>query len=368
MQSNVEIMNIEDWRDIAEMIIDEFIELSQIEDVLATKLKSDSTKTNPAGYTNAIHATDKPFYLAIAYHEFYLNMGIVVKFSAWAWAEYQSNYYNLHSDHITLSEFLKMIESNIYSFRLSRIDIAVDYKNYYDSDFLDILYENIKDNVIKVVNINGTKSYKSSSAITTDNRITTVYLGSRKSNNTRSFLRIYDKKQEQIDKNGFRLSEAKKCDSWIRFEASFRTVYAHKITEELLKTNDYIKSLINIFLNKYRFFDVQNDKYCDYTEDLIQLLENQNPSQNILRCESPRDNSISQSIRYLILDSGLFTTFVKVFLLWGEDAEKKLLSFLRETYNAQKKDIVSKREIVAFAKKHSDLKNTNFSDYLSTIL
>ena len=222
----------------SETLIDEFIELSQIEDVLSTKLKSDSTKTNPAGYTNAIHATDKPFYLAIAYHEFYLNMGIVVKFSAWAWAEYQSNYYNLHSVHITLSEFLKMIESNIYSFRLSRIDIAVDYKNYFESNFLDTLNEDIKNNVIKVVNVNDIKSFQSSSAITNDNKISTIYLGSRKSN-TRSFLRIYDKKQEQLNNNGFRMAEAKECESWIRFEASYRSIYAHKVTDELIKTNNY---------------------------------------------------------------------------------------------------------------------------------
>ena len=365
LQSRVEIMNIEDWQDIAQMLIDEFISLSLLEDVLDTTFSTDNNKSNPAGYTSAIHVTNKPYYLSIAYHEFYVNMGVIVKFSAWAWAEYQANYLKKYSVNITLSKFLNMINSSIYDFRLSRVDVAIDYKNYFEDNFLDVLNDDIASEKIKVVNENNIKSFHSSSSIKTNNKISSIYLGSKKAN-TRVFMRIYNKKKEQIEKNGFRLSEAKKCDSWIRFEASFRTVYAHKITEELIKTNDYIKSLINIFLNKYRFFDVQNDKYCDYTEDLIQLLEN--PSQNILRCESPRDNSISQSIRYLILDSGLFTTFVKVFLLWGDEAEKKLLSFLREAYKAQKKDILNKREIIAFVKKHSDLKNTDFSNYLSTIL
>ncbi|EKC59164.1 replication initiation factor family protein, partial [human gut metagenome] len=64
-----------------------------------------------------------------------------------------------------------------------------------------------------------------------------IYIGSR-AENAQSLLRVYDKKSEQISNNGFRLDEALQCDSWVRFEASYRGNYAHQITEQLEHITD----------------------------------------------------------------------------------------------------------------------------------
>ena len=47
----------------------------------------------------------------------------------------------------------------------------------------------------------------------------TFYIGSRKEN-SQLLLRVYNKKAEQINTNGFRLNEALECENWLRLEAS----------------------------------------------------------------------------------------------------------------------------------------------------
>ena len=64
--------------------------------------------------------------------------------------------------------------------------------------------------------------------------IETVYIGSKKEN-TKALCRIYDKRLEQINKNGFRLDEALACDDWTRFEISYRGTYAWQCAEQLNK-------------------------------------------------------------------------------------------------------------------------------------
>ena len=71
------------------------------------------------------------------------------------------------------------------------------------------------------------------SAIDKDGAYETFYVGSRvgKSN---GFLRVYTKKQEQIQAIGYRYDEALQHESWVRFEACFLHDYAHQLSEQLL--------------------------------------------------------------------------------------------------------------------------------------
>jgi len=96
-------------------------------------------------------------------------------------------------------------------------------------------------------------------------------------------------------------------DNWVRFEASFRGKYAHQITESLLtgvSGHDELQRLIaHKMCDKYQFFDPVKDDVTDFTEDLLGIAQGSNFSH--LRAESPRDNSLRQSIRYLITNAGL---------------------------------------------------------------
>ncbi|WP_130807935.1 hypothetical protein [Senegalia massiliensis] len=83
----------------------------------------------PEGYTFGYSFNNSPFYFCIAYHEAFSKMGVIIKFSAYAWHEYVKRYNNQFNESINLYSFLMMIESDEYDFRLSRIDICCDFFN-----------------------------------------------------------------------------------------------------------------------------------------------------------------------------------------------------------------------------------------------
>lgn len=83
----------------------------------------------PEGYTTGYSFNNSPFYFCIAYHEAFSKMGIIVKFSAYAWHEYRKRYEEEYGVSIHLHSFFKAISSDEYSFRLSRIDILCDFIN-----------------------------------------------------------------------------------------------------------------------------------------------------------------------------------------------------------------------------------------------
>ena len=364
LQPNRNCFRYEEWEFYAELMIDDFIDRSKLETILDTIMSADDSKTNPAGYNTAVFAQKKPYYLSIAYHKDYPNMGVIVKFSAFAWADYQKCYRDIMGHDIDLRMFLDSIRyEKLYSFRLSRIDIAVDYKDYFSEDFLNSLYNDYSEGNIKIVNADYKQNIRETKANITNKEVNTIYIGSLRS---RSFLRVYNKKKEQIDTNGFRLNEAENCDSWIRFEASYRDIYAHQLTEKLLEdTQDYQTLLIEAFLSKYRFYDENKGSLCSFTKILVDLLSQDT---NILRCESPRNNSILRSIQYLITDSGLLSTLVKVFLIWGDRADEQLFDLLKRSYYKQKPDLIEKKEITAFVDKHkSTLKKTPFRKYIRSV-
>src|SRR5699024_12477993 len=70
-----------------------------------------------------------PFYFCTAYHEAFTKMGVIVKFSAYAWHEYQKRYEETCDESIHLHTFFKLIDSNDYTYILSRIDICCDFFN-----------------------------------------------------------------------------------------------------------------------------------------------------------------------------------------------------------------------------------------------
>lgn len=87
-------------------------------------------------------------------------------------------------------------------------------------------------------------------------------------------MRVYNKKNEQINTNGFRLDEALNCENWVRIETSFRGKYAHQITEQLKSVSDDISMsqfIASKICDRYRFFDVSTRHYTDFTQYLIEI-------------------------------------------------------------------------------------------------
>lgn len=189
LQSRTKPTYIEQWEGMALEIIEKFVELTKIEIVL-DKLK-ESTHSLPQRYSNGFVCDDTPYYFAIAYHEDFIQMGVCIKFSAHAWAKYRSNYEEIYAEPIQIHQFFETLNnSTLYSSRLSRIDIAIDFIN--EKVSVNSIYNQLskKNQIVKTAY--GRKNHSSLSAITKDNITSTFYLGS-KGKNIKALLRVYDK-------------------------------------------------------------------------------------------------------------------------------------------------------------------------------
>lgn len=369
-----EKVKVTEWSAVADAMIATFLECSKLTELFgpmgfATKVQ--------AGYTAGLAYIDRPWYLAISWHDDFPGMGICVRFSAHAYAAYKQAYAQRYQATMNIVLFLGMIKNCAYVIRLSRIDLTADYYDYTDellpSRLLcpDIIYERLKDGSYMVCNWKDRQSVRNMSAIDKDGAYETVYIGSRKGK-TNGYLRIYDKRQEQIQSMGYRYDEALQHQSWVRFEASFLHDYAHQITSELLRssTQDLKKLIAKYISDRYRFIDTSTGEVTAFTDDLIGIAAGVNPV--ALNTASPRDNTLRQSIEYLRAGSGLYATLFKTFKLWGDGADERLLKYLYDDYAYLYKaklqmgrDKSKMREIRAWLQRHeAETKKHPLDDYL----
>ena len=308
------------WKNEAEKMIKEFARLANLESIFGKQKELESSP--PKGYTTAYQYGEYPFYFAIAYHPSCPKMGVVVKFSAHSWAVY------CQKGKTNIKRFLDSVQSNLYRARLSRVDFTVDYQNWDIS--VDDIYQKLKEKQLIIHNHKGEVNHSEINAHETNGKASTFYVGSRKTG-TRLFLRVYDKKKEQIEQKGFRYSEAINTKSWIRFEAVFKDAYAHQMTDIITSTNEEkLNDLIaDKVAEKYRFYDLKSNEYTDFTKA---LLEKTKEDFLRLRLESPRDNDFTKSLIHLVNGSGLFPTLYKCDETWGNESSKALLVYLYDIY------------------------------------
>ena len=291
-------------------------------------------ETPPQGYKIAYTFGDYPFYLAIAYHPKHILMGVIVKFSATAWATYQHLYNSKFNKQIYLYSFLQKLDRNeLYNLRLSRVDITFDYFNFNIS--VDGLYKGLlsKPQLIRIRDSKNRINRSKISGILVNNVINTFYLGSRKAN-VNLLLRIYDKKLEQLETKGNYLQTALGNNSWIRFEMVLKGKYAHQITDYLLTINSYSEFqlyLVNLFLEKFQFYQViDNQEYLsEITNQLFTKLGNITII-STLSLPRPVNNKLSKTIIYLLKNSGLISFLYKIKILWGYEAINIFLEFIQE--------------------------------------
>ncbi|RSL29218.1 hypothetical protein D7Z54_32430 [Salibacterium salarium] len=123
-----DMFDFDEWREwVANNLINAFLVQSRMLKLFDDF--GDSDVKLPEGYTVGYAFINAPFYLCIAYHEAFSKMGVIVKFSAYAWHEYQKRYEEEFNEPIHLHSFFKLIDSDEYEFRLSRIDMCCDFFN-----------------------------------------------------------------------------------------------------------------------------------------------------------------------------------------------------------------------------------------------
>lgn len=341
----------ENWVKAAYFMMNEFIELSKIELLFGKVVEMHEKK--PAAYSQAFTIENVPYYFAIAFHDTFQHMGILVRFTGQAWAVYQQKYHECFGTTINIAEFLKMIDSLLYTYRLSRIDLTADYINYGDLS-PHTIYNKLKDGTYCVLDHNSKNTKRKISAVQNDMETETFYIGSRKEN-SKLLLRVYNKKSEQINTNGFRLNEALECEEWSRLEVVYRGSYANIVTQQLEKVKSDIELsqfIASKICDKYRFFDVSTGRYTDFTNDLLALVGNSDyPA---LRTENPANNNLNKSIAHIISGSGLFPVCYKVGMIWGIKAEKELFQMLYDVYDRYyRKEFDKKPQIHSWLKKNA---------------
>lgn len=353
-EQNMEILV---WEEYAQTIIYNFLAVTELETVLDNFLQESDVK-KLSGYDKNYNLGITDYYFNIAYNTCNPSMGVCIKFSAKAWAIFQAQYQKKFDIQLLFPEFFKIIASNTADLvRLSRIDLTADYFNYN----LDLSELNKKISVgdILVQDDNGRTRIKNHEAYSKNNHVETIYIGSRKKN-TNGFLRIYNKKTEQLENNGFRIDEALKNHSWIRFEAVFKGKYSQSIAETLLQSSmnsiQFTQYIAQLITQKYRFFSLVNESYTDFTKDLINIAND--CTYDRLRSESPRDNALKQNIQHILHGSGLFPTFYKIEKLYGKESVSDFLNYLMLYYttNAWMSTTMYK-ELRIWLKKHAYLKN-----------
>ena len=188
------------WPDMADLMLSAFLDHSQLESLFG---RMDNATKMQAGYTSGLTYTDRPWYLVICWHEDMPNMGICVRFSAYAYAAYKEAYMAQFQTEMNIADFLHMVQDDVYTTRLSRIDLTADYFDYTDEHIRtaplspDTIYTRLKDGNYVVKNGNGHQSIRNMSGIDKGGAYQTFYLGSQKGK-TNGFLRCYDKKAEQL--------------------------------------------------------------------------------------------------------------------------------------------------------------------------
>ena len=336
LQSTDKVM-VTDWADIVNEIIDIFL----VKSLLMNLFGDDIVRAEkvPAGYTNGLTFACRPWYLVISWHDDFPSMGVCVRFSAHAYATYKQEFKERFQSDINIAVFLNMVQDGAYTTRLSRIDLTADYYDYMD-DLLpdrllspDLIYSRLKDGSYSIKNWKDRQSVRNMSGLDKNGAYETFYIGSR-AGKTNGFLRVYNKKQEQIQTMGYRYDEALQYKSWVRFEASFLHDYAHQITSELLRnsktTQDLQKLIAKYISDRYRFIDTSTGEVTAFSDDLIGIAVGTNAA--ALIATSPRDNTLRQSIEHLRSRSGLYPTMYKAYSIWGDGADRQLIEYLYDDY------------------------------------
>ena len=371
-------VKVTDWPDTVDMMLSVFLTKSQLVNLFGRM--DDATKMQ-AGYTSGLTYTDRPWYLVICWNEDMPTMGVCVRFSAHAYAAYKEAYKEQYQADMDIAVFLDMVQDDVYTTRLSRIDLTADYFDHPDELLSDrqlspdLIYERLKNGAYVVRNRNDRQSARNMSALDREGRYETVYIGSRKGK-TNGFLRVYDKKQEQIQTMGYRYDEALQYESWVRFEASFLHDAAHQLTEQLLSegmtAQDLQRWIARHITDKYRFVHSETGEATEFTADLLGVVAGSSVA--ALSTPSPRDNALRQSINYLRDNSGLYSTLYKALCVWENDADKQLMDFLWKDYERYKdaltmgKEPYKLREIEGWLKRHAaETKKHPLASYLGKV-
>lgn len=318
----------ESWAKKAEKVIDIFSTKADFINIFGYKRLDDTAIVK--GYNKFWTFGEHDFTMTVAINTSRFDMGIVIKFSATA-LSYYCEYSNLN-----VYQLLQNTVDDNYTMRLSRIDLTADYIDE-DINLTDIYYD-LTHGKAGIYNRYQAKEpgeyfYKKSqlsiSGFAIADSIPTIYIGKSQSKSNLQ-ARFYDKKQEQIDRNGHQLKKAKSVTSWHRLEVILRHDFAHLMTSELLynihNDNEFANLIANTISQKIRIMKknyVERDKKTELELveiDCIQMIIDKINNYNFtLSSPKSRNNDLARQIAHIFTGSGIMSVWYKIYTIWGRD-------------------------------------------------
>lgn len=176
------------------------------------------------GYTNSInYGASEQGLVTVMFNPKRLDMGLLIDLTASGKAMFES-LAQLQDIKVDWKRIVEVIYQKFQG-HVSRIDVAIDLIDYGYS--VDEIYNKLKNE--EYLFLNARKQIipvKRIRYIGANNQVLTIYVGSR---NSDAFLRLYDKRQEQLDNKGLYRSLANNYQDWIRVKGDFKHREAHAI-------------------------------------------------------------------------------------------------------------------------------------------
>lgn len=277
-----------------------------------------------AGYNHIINFDE--FEILLCFNTDSPRMGIFLKFSGQGLKHYMKRREE-DNQKISYRQLVqKFFELENYfsgSCRVSKIDFAIDFID--EGLKVNQIHQELNKSTIKSKYVDSftntiklRKNQSNISTINTNNRVETIYVGSKANKGNSLLLRIYDKKLEQEKKKGIYYDEALKCDDWVRFEMSIRQAYANQTGLDILKCrNDKeLSSLIfQRFTDKYLFF--KNDELWHISKVMLEYVST---DFDLLRSKPRRKNDLLSTYIYLLKNSGLESFLYKIDKIYGKES------------------------------------------------
>lgn len=123
-KETLNIEDIEDWENIAKDMIFEFAERAKLNQLFGEFEEQNGGRVSI--YTDGL-TFNIPYYCHFAWHPTMPKNGVLVDISAQFLKEWQKKYFEKYNEKIEVYQILQMIESDDYSSRLSRCDVAIDF-------------------------------------------------------------------------------------------------------------------------------------------------------------------------------------------------------------------------------------------------
>ena len=339
------------WPHCANVCVDDVAQKLNLTDIFGNKHR---TNTKPRGYDVAFCWGETPFYFSFAYLEGSSHSGIILQFSAQAWHFYQSK------TGLNLYEVLQLLQDSRWQLRLSRCDIAADYIN--EGLTVGSIDESLKTEYVAAYAVRGNDLQRLNpkrNTISNDDVIQTLNLGVRSGN---AYLRIYDKKAEQLAKRGADLERAQTCNDWVRFELELKHDYAHAITKDFLKcqnADEFAHILAGALFSRYQFWEVAQKIRIELTP-YSAMLAKETGGYTLKNAFEVRDFSLLDSVAKFLKSSGFFGLCERLNACFGDNTHYEFMDYLARQYEL---NYTPSREHTRWIDYHAKEYSDNFNDW-----